>query len=216
MSNEDSGVPTVPSPIGAGVKYYVPDEERFRVHHWVISGIVITVIFAVSCWLALNPQFVTRFGRWGYVGAFLISFVSSATIILPAPGIAVIIAMSAALDPITLGVVAGVGSAFGELTGYIAGASGRALIPIQHRSKFERLHSLTNNYGAVVLAFLAAIPFPFFDFAGMVAGMLKMHIVIFIIAVAIGKSIKYTILILLGAGPLHLLRHFLQAVLAAH
>lgn len=171
---------------------------------------VIIAIFVVSLWLAINPEWVLKFGRWGYVGAFLISLVASATIILPAPGIAVVIAMSAALDPILLGIVAGVGSAIGELSGYVAGAGGRALVPEDRRGQMERLHALTNRYGVLVLGVLAAIPLPLFDFAGIVAGVLRINIAAFIAAVSVGKSIKYILLIWLGAGPLYLLQHLPQ------
>ena len=167
---------------------------------------IILLICVVSFWLALNPVWVQRFGRWGYVGAFVISLIASATIILPAPGIVVIIAMSAALDPILLGIVAGVGSAIGELTGYAAGRGGRALIPAERTRQVEQLTQLTQRYGVLVLGVLAALPFPLFDFAGIVAGALRMRVVRFLLAVAVGKSIKYIILILLGASPLQWLQ----------
>src|SRR5690606_18771917 len=146
---------------------------------------------------ALNPQWVMGFGTWGYVGAFIISLIASATIILPAPGIAVVIAMGTALDPVLLGIVAGLGSAVGELSGYLAGTSGRALIPSGQRDQFERLHRLTDRYGALLLFGLSAIPFPLFDFAGIIAGMLKIRVPVFLATVAAGKSIKYIVMILL-------------------
>ncbi len=170
---------------------------------------IIVLICVVSFWLALNPVWVQRFGHWGYVGAFVISLIASATIILPAPGIVVIIAMSAALDPILLGIVAGVGSAIGELTGYAAGRGGRALIPAERSRQFEQLTQLTQRYGVLALGVLAALPFPLFDFAGIVAGVLRMRVVRFLLAVAVGKSVKYIILILLGASPLEWLQQIL-------
>jgi membrane protein YqaA with SNARE-associated domain len=168
----------------------------------VASVLAIVAITVISFWLALNPEWVMGFGTWGYVGAFLISLVASATIILPAPGIAVVIAMGTALDPVLLGIVAGLGSAVGEMSGYIAGSSGRVLIPSRQRAQFEQLHRLTDRYGALLLFALSAIPFPLFDFAGIIAGMLKIRILTFLATVAAGKSIKYIIMILLGAGPL--------------
>ena len=135
-----------------------------------------------------------------------ISLIASATVVLPAPGLAIIIAMSPALNPYLLGIVAGVGSAVGELTGYAAGAGGSALIPPERKAQFERMRQLTVNYGALILFVLAAIPFPLFDFAGMVAGALKMRVSRFLLAVAVGKSIKYIVLILLGAGSLQWLQ----------
>ncbi|MEZ4714456.1 MAG: VTT domain-containing protein [Caldilineaceae bacterium] len=185
----------------------------YKLKWW--SGVFFIVAITVgSFWLLLNPAWVTWAGQWGYVGAFLISLISSATIILPAPGIAVVVAMGNALDPIALGIVAGVGSAFGEMSGYIAGATGSALIPPSQRVHMRRLQVLTRKYGALLLLVLAAIPFPLFDLAGIVAGALRMRVIWFFSAVAIGKSIKYIILIFVGLGSIQLLQHLFAAVAA--
>ena len=182
-------------------------EERLSERQKRWAGVIIVVIIClVSFWVALNPVLVQRMGSWGYVGAFIISLIASATVVLPAPGLAIIIAMSPALNPYLLGIVAGVGSAVGELTGYAAGAGGSALIPPERKAQFERMRQLTVNYGALILFVLATIPFPLFDFAGMVAGALKMRVSRFLLAVAVGKSIKYIVLILLGAGSLQWLQ----------
>ena len=184
------------------VQFIQEDTKAIQPLRLIASIVVIIVITVASFWVALNPKWVLGFGSWGYVGAFFISLIASATIILPAPGIAVIIAMGTALDPVLLGIVAGIGSAVGELSGYLAGASGRALIPSHQRTQFERLHRLTDRYGAILLLVLSAIPFPLFDFAGIIAGMIKIRIATFLTTVAVGKSIKYIIMIMLGAGPL--------------
>jgi membrane protein YqaA with SNARE-associated domain len=111
------------------------------------GALVVLLICVASFWLALNPALVTRLGHWGYVGAFIVSLIASATIVLPAPGLAIIIAMSPSLNPYALGIVAGVGSAIGELTGYAAGAGGSALIPPTRQAQFERVRQLTQRYG---------------------------------------------------------------------
>lgn len=201
MNDENAQAGTLP-----GVRYVTETTDRGRPLRVAASIAAIVVITAASFWLAFNPEFVLRFGNWGYLGAFLISLIASATIILPAPGIAVVIAMSTALDPVLLGIVAGIGSAFGELSGYVAGASGRALVPEDKRPHFERLHRLTDRYGAILLLLLAAIPFPLFDFAGIIAGILRIRVFTFVSMVAVGKSIKYVIMILLGAGTLNFLQ----------
>ena len=122
--------------------------------------------------------------------------------------------MGNVLDPVALGIVAGVGSAFGELSGYVAGATGSALIPRSQRVHMRRLQVLTRKYGALLLLVLAAIPFPLFDLAGMVAGALKMRVIWFLSAVAVGKSIKYIILIFVGLGSIQLLQYLFAAISA--
>ncbi|MBV7332255.1 VTT domain-containing protein [Chloroflexi bacterium TSY] len=193
---------------------FVQQEPQEPTHWWKQSaqrwfGILFVVTITVfSFFLALNPKWIAWAGEWGYVGAFLISLIASATIVLPAPGIAVVIAMGSALEPYILGIVSGIGSAFGELTGYIAGASGRALVPDAQRSRVEWLQKHTETYGPLLLLALAAIPFPLFDLAGIVAGALGMRIISFLGAISIGKSIKYIILILLGAGSIELFQRY--------
>lgn len=196
--------PTI-SPAMAGRRPTLEERLTAQQKRWV-GVIIVVIICLVSFWLALNPALVQRLGSWGYVGAFIISLIASATIVLPAPGLAIIIAMSPSLNPYLLGIVAGVGSAVGELTGYAAGASGGALIPPERRAQFEQVRQLTMKYGALILCLLAAIPFPLFDFAGIIAGALKMRVSRFLLAVAVGKSIKYIVLILLGAGSLQWLQ----------
>ncbi|MBX3011949.1 MAG: VTT domain-containing protein [Caldilineaceae bacterium] len=205
MTPEDPMTVTPPAPLTTPTWLGNLTETQQR---WA-GAILMVLICVFSFWVALNPALVLRLGHWGYLGAFVISLVASATIVLPAPGLAIIIAMSPSLNPVVLGIVAGVGSAFGELTGYAAGAGGSALIPIERQAQFERLRQLTQRYGAFILAALAALPFPLFDFAGIVAGAMRMRVVRFLVAVAIGKSIKYIILILLGASSIQWLQQLL-------
>lgn len=206
MSLQNSGAS---NPLEAVLARLNTWSQSNAVKKW-LSALTIVLVFAASFWLAVHPHTVQYVGRWGYVGAFFISLVASATIVLPAPGIAIIIAMSTGLNPYSLGIIAGIGSAVGEMTGYVAGRSGRAFVPEKQKRQVERLHTLTQKYGIVVLAVLAALPFPLFDFAGMVAGMLKMRVPAFLAGVSIGKSIKYIFLILLGIGPLHWLQNFFR------
>lgn len=179
-----------------------------RVRLW-LGAISVLLITGIALWLAFNSEWLTAQGHWGYLGAFIISMVASATVLLPAPGMAIVVSMGTALNPFLLALVGGLGSATGEFTGYLAGATGQALIPPQHRYRYEQFRELTQRHGAWLLFFFSAIPFPFFDLAGMVAGALKMNPIAFFIAVAAGKSIKYTVLILVGASTIQYIQQWL-------
>lgn len=185
---------------------------RQRRNRWLGIAIVV-VITLFSFWLALNPAWTEWMGGWGYVGAFAISLIASATIVLPAPGLAVVMAMGVALDPILLGAVSGVGSAFGEMSGYIAGATGRGLLSETQQKSLGWLRRSIEKYGALLLFLISLIPFPLFDVAGIIAGAMRMRVVNFFVAVALGKSIRYTILILLGAGAVPYLQELLERML---
>ncbi|MCB9138209.1 MAG: VTT domain-containing protein [Caldilineaceae bacterium] len=177
------------------------EDQRVPMRAWgkLIAGALVILLITVACfWIVMNPEWVEALDHWGYLGAFLISLIASATIILPAPGLAIVAAMGVALNPLALSLVAGAGSALGELSGYLAGAGGRALIPERHQPLFERIqHFAESSHAPLAFFLLAALPLPIFDVAGMAAGVMGMRISSFLISVALGKTVKYLGLILL-------------------
>ena len=178
---------------------------------WRMNALRIGALLAItlgSCWLALNPEWVRSFGRWGYLSVFAISLLSSATVIIPAPGLAVVFAMGGALDPVTLGIIAGIGSGLGELSGYIAGASGRGLI-LRNKGIHSHLHWFTTRYTYPALFVLAILPLPIFDIAGVIAGAMKMRLSHFLGVVISGKIIKHILVAMIGAGSWGIFHHWM-------
>lgn len=175
--------------------------ERWRAVSLRVGGILLAV--AISAFILIERDHVVSLARYGYPGVFLISLASSATVFLPAPGIAVIFASGSVLNPFAIGIVAGLGEALGELTGYLAGASGRAVVADSER--YEKLVRLTRRYGLFVVFFLSVIPNPTFDLVGIAAGALRLPVARFLAVCFLGKTIKSTAVALIGAGSLHLL-----------
>ena len=139
---------------------------------------------------------VGEFAAYGYPGIFLIALLANATVLLPAPGVAVIYAMGAIFNPLGVALAAGTGAAIGELTGYLAGFSGQAVI--DRADVFERIHPWVEKYGGWAILFFSAIPNPFFDIAGIAAGMAKMPLGTFLLFTWIGQMIKMLIFALAG------------------
>ena len=148
---------------------------------------------------AFRDQVKTLTGL-GYPGIFLIAMLSNATVLFPAPGVAVVFAMGGIFHPLGVALAAGTGGAVGELSGYIAGWSGQAVV--ERMDVFERVAPYIKKYGPFGIAILAAIPNPFFDLAGVAAGVLKMPLWHFLIAVWIGQIVK--MLLFAYAGSLSL------------
>ncbi len=136
--------------------------------------------------------------EYGYVGVFFISILSHATLIFPSPGWAAVIAMSQYLDPLLLGIAAGVGSAIGELTGYVAGEGARDLVNNRIKES-EQINQLVKKYGTAAIFFFAFIPNPIFDIAGLFAGSLRIPWWQFVMATAAGRTIRYALLAMIGA-----------------
>ena len=133
---------------------------------------------------------ITLLSEYGYVGVFVISLLSSATIFIPAPGWAAVIALSGILNPYLLGIIAGIGSGIGELTGYMIGNGARHLT----KRKLANQKNLIKRYGIWVIFAFAFIPNPLFDAAGLVAGALRIPVWIFLIATIVGRTIRFILL----------------------
>jgi membrane protein DedA with SNARE-associated domain len=139
----------------------------------------------------------------GYPGIFIISILANATVLLPAPGVAAVFTLGASplFNPLWVGIVAGVGSAIGELSSYMAGYSGQAVI--EKSDIYNKVHPFIINYGAASIFILAAIPNPFFDLGGIAAGALKMPVSKFLTWCILGKIIKMLAFAYAGAFSLH-------------
>jgi uncharacterized membrane protein YdjX (TVP38/TMEM64 family) len=137
----------------------------------------------------------------GYPGIFLLALLSNATILFPAPGVAVVFAMGGVFHPLGVALAAGTGGALGELSGYIAGWSGQAMV--ERMDIYERIAPYIKKYGPFGIALLAAIPNPFFDLAGVAAGVLKMPLWRFLVAVWVGQVLKMSMFAYAGSLSLN-------------
>ena len=138
---------------------------------------------------------------YGYPGIFVISFMAYATVLLPAPGVAVVFTMGSVFNPFGVALAAGTGAALGELSGYLAGFSGQAVV--ERVEVYERLTRWMKRNGSLTVFLLAAVPNPFFDLAGVAAGSLKMPVVRFFIFCWMGEVIKMGIFAFAGASTLN-------------
>ncbi len=128
----------------------------------------------------------------GYAGALVINLIGSATVLIPVPGLAVVCGASAeqaALNPFLLGLAGGVGSSVGELSGYLAGYTGRSLL--ERSRHYARIHGWVRRYGGLPLFVLSVVPNPVFDVAGIAAGSLGYSVRRFLFYVLAGKLVKY-------------------------
>ena len=89
----------------------------------LIRVLAVLFIVVLSVLIVLWGDRLAGLGAYGYPGLFLLNLLASATLILPAPGLALALAAGATLNPYLVGLAVGSGSTLGELTGYIAGAS---------------------------------------------------------------------------------------------
>src|SRR5687767_784094 len=164
------------------------DETPERRSVWKVA-LTIAVLGAMSGLFLFFPIDWEKVGNWGYLGVFLVTFVATASFILPIPYLLIVARAGMFLDPLMVTLVAGLAGALGELTGYVIGATGRDLIA---RGKwYEKANHWMVTYGFWCVAFFAFVPNPVFDAIGFAAGVLRYSLWKFILACFLGKSLKF-------------------------
>ncbi len=161
--------------------------------------LALALVIGISVGVYFLGDQAEKLKPYGYAGVFVIVLLSYATVILPAPGIAVVFAMggSGFLHPAGIALAAGAGAALGELTGYLAGFSGQAVVA---RVKFyNQVTVLMQKYGSLPIVLLSVIPNPVFDIVGIAAGALKIPVLKFLFWCWIGETIKMLFLAYGGA-----------------
>ena len=163
----------------------------------LLRVLAIAAVIGVTVYIYSIRDHVEDFATYGYPGIFLIALMANATVFLPAPGVAVVFAMGSIFNPIGVALAAGTGGAIGELSGYLAGFSGQAVV--EKTDVYNRISPWIEKYGGWAILVLSAIPNPFFDIAGIAAGMAKMKFWRFLLFCWIGQLIKMAMFAYAGA-----------------
>jgi uncharacterized membrane protein YdjX (TVP38/TMEM64 family) len=171
-----------------------PGSSKFITN--MLRILALFAVVGITVYIYTIRDRVDQFAAFGYPGIFLIALLANATILLPAPGVAVIYAMGAIFNPLGVGLAAGLGGTLGEVSGYLAGFSGQAVV--ERMDIYNRIKPWVDKYGGWAILVLSAIPNPFFDIAGMAAGVAKMPLQTFLIFSGIGQLIKMTAFALAG------------------
>ncbi|MFC1979887.1 VTT domain-containing protein [Chloroflexota bacterium] len=152
--------------------------------------LVTAIIVGIFYLYRQYPDRVAQLEGYGYLGAFLISLILNATVILPAGNFLILFTLGGALPlPFVVGLAGGAGAAIGEITGYIAGRSGRAIVAKQEKI-YTRLEHWVKKWGVLTILVFSVVPL-IFDLVGIAAGALRLPFWKFLIACWLGRTILY-------------------------
>lgn len=193
-------------------------KEDAPVRPWSVSrleyGLLAVTVILITAFAFASFFFELDFAQlttYGYIGLFVISLISAASIVMPMPGAAAIAGAGALLDPILgiptpilVGLVAGPAEALGELTGYAAGYGGSGLF--RDRPFYPRVKDWMERRGVITMLLLSSFPNPFVDVAGVAAGAVRMRLSRFFAGVLPGKIFKNTYLAAGGLASAELVR----------
>jgi len=206
MNSEIKSVSATPS--GSSIR---PSTRNLRLVQ-VTTVIIIIAAAASTIWLQGQQALLERIGRSPFAlpALFIVSVISSATLFLPVPGLAITTLVGSLISPLAVGIVAGIGQTLGEMSGYMAGYSGQGLV--SRTPTYERLEGWmkrNEHTGLAAVFVLALIPNPVFDAAGMIAGVLRFPAWKYLLAAGIGKIIKNILFAYGGALGIGWLARFL-------
>ncbi len=165
--------------------------DWLKKHYLPLLGLLATIaiIAVVSVIYIKNPDIFKDLEGYGYTGVFVISVFLNATIILPVSNMTVIMAMGATLpSPIIVGLVGGIGAGIGEMTGYLAGRSGRGLLA--KHNFYTKVETWVKRWGWIAVFVFSIFPFVF-DVVGIIAGAMRMPVWRFFLATWLGRTISY-------------------------
>jgi len=161
---------------------------------------LLTLLLVIAITVALffygrDPQTIARLVRYGYLGAFLISLIGNATVLLPGIVLPILTGLGVYFYEVTgiggavvIGLAGGVGAAIGEMVGYMAGFSGRG---VAERSRlYGRLVGWVQRWGDIAIFIFALLPL-FFDLVGLVAGVLRFPLWRFVLICWLGRTLLY-------------------------
>ncbi len=163
-----------------------------------------TLLLSLLLVLLVPLDAVQRLGVYGYVGVFVLTLLSSATIVVPSPALATAFVAGGALNPLLVGLIAGVAAGLGESTGYMAGYGGSS---IAMRSRwYVRVEQQVQRHGVLAVLVLAAVPSPLIDLAGIAAGVMRLGFARYLLACIAGKTVRFLVVAWAGAQAVQLWR----------
>ncbi len=137
------------------------------------------------------------FMNYGYVGAFVASFLGNLLIFVPLPYLLLIFGMGTIFDPVLVGFVGGFGATIAKMLIYMVGAAGRRFLSSERLSKLDYAKPLLGKYGALAIFFFALSPLPD-DVLYVPLGMMRYNLVYFFVSCLLGKIILTTVVALGG------------------
>ena len=165
--------------------------------------LAIAIVAGIFLTYGRHPERLAELKDFVYGGAFLISLIGNATIILPGAVLVILSGIGSAqfqvaglTGPVLVGLAGGAGAALGEITGYAAGYGGR--LAVERRETYQRVVKWMKRWGAFTVFLFSVVPFVF-DLVGIAAGALRYPFWKFLLFCWLGRTLLYTALIVLAA-----------------
>jgi len=188
--------------------------ERLKQKRWLRLVLYLALLTCLSLGFAYLIQYLMAYfnisieglASTAYLVVFGVTLACNASILAPVfIYISLMIAAAKFCDPVLVALVASVGGALGEMSGYYAGYLGKRIIHLENTPGYEKLVVWMKKYGALGIFLLSLQPILPFDVAGLLAGASKLPLWKFLLPCWAGKFPKYLVVCFLGEAFLRLL-----------
>ena len=101
------------------------DTKNYKIPK-IYSYLILSILIVSLLWLLIRLNNSIPYETLGYLGIYISSLISASSIFIPIPGIGAVCVgslPSLGLNPLLIGLIAGLAESIGELTGYFTGRS---------------------------------------------------------------------------------------------
>ena len=182
--------------------------------------VVITCLtVGLSVFLVYNHEYVVKLEHHGYLGLFLISLLAGSPVPIPTPSMILTFTLGSMLNPLYIGLVAGIGNTIGNIFLYYTGRGGLKVFNNSNQQdsrigrvmRSERVSKLvkSNSWGEMAIVFLMFInPIPVTTPIVLAMGAAHFNLTKFLVICWTSKTVQGLILAYLGHFGLRSLLHF--------
>ena len=163
-----------------------------------VAGVLALALALNLLIIRLPRRWFVGWGRYGYLGVFLVTLLANASVFIPVPYPGLVAKLATELNAVGVALLAAAGSALGETTAFFVGRAGKGVVEETAYYRWLGRQLRTPLRAFAVLFLLSAPPNPFFDVAGLTAGSLGVRFPIFIAATFSGRIVRMFILAYLG------------------
>lgn len=166
----------------------------------LVSILAVAVGLSILLHQLFPEEELEEFAEYGYIGIFLVTLVSSLSILLPLPGTVVVIAAADVWNPPLVALIASIGGSLGEISAYMVGYGGRAFIAPEHSERYKTAERWMMRRGGLAIFLFALIPFLIFDFIGIAAGVFRYPLKKFFVFTWLGRLPRSIIEVYVGVA----------------
>jgi len=157
---------------------------------YIVSAVSVAITVAIIVAIVRNLDVVRSLSGYGYAGVLVVSILAGGTIIVPVPGLAVVFSLGGVLNPLWVGMVAGLGEALGAVTIYLTGMGGRTVMQKRFPRFYPRMVDWVRRRGHMAVFLYSAVLNPFFYPLTLASGALRLGLWRFFFLCWAGKTVK--------------------------